>query len=197
MLRANSQGETRRFSAGSTRSPSARPGSRGVVASTAARQVALATVAGVLALAATAVAAPPMPAEGTASVRAGADSGLAFRPLAGPGDRFSVSNLTRSYERDLTLWSSRASGSARDLAWLDRHGRAMAGSASAGADSSDIDVVGATPVRDPTAMTPADKDAAQPPQPPVRVGVPSPVAVAGSLLGGLALLVQLIAKLAK
>jgi hypothetical protein len=46
-------------------------------------------------------------------------------------------------------------------------------------------------------MTPEEKAAALPPKPPISTAIPSPVAVAGSLVGGLAILVKLITALAK
>jgi len=136
-----------------------------------------------------------------AAASAPSDSGLAFRALSGSGDRFSVSDLTKAYERDLTTWTNTERTSALDLAWLDRHGVAATGSgaaaADAAADSSDLDVVDGASGRDPGTMTPQEKSAAEPPKPPVSVGIPSPVAIAGSLVGGLALLVKLITAIAR
>jgi hypothetical protein len=137
----------------------------------------------------------PTAAAAPRSRPAAPDSGLAFRPLGGPTDRFSVSDLTRTYERDLTIWSNAGRQPVLDLAWLDRYGGSTGGHAAI--DSSDIDVVGGAERREPTAMTPDERAAAEPPQPGVQVGIPSPVAVAGALLGGVAVLVKLIAALGR
>ena len=143
-----------------------------------------------------AMAAVPGP-HAVAAVPATRDSGLAFRPLRHSSDRFSVSDLTRLYERDLSVWTNVDRQPAGDLAWLDRHGSARPVRVAAHSDSSDLDVVEGAEGRDPTAMTRAEKEAAEPPKPPISTAIPSPIAVAGSLVGGLAILVKLIAALAK
>src|SRR5262245_60501491 len=61
------------------------------------------TALGVLFAGSTAGAAPVVATVPVAAVAA--DSALAFRPLQDGTDRFSVSALTRTYERDLTIWT--------------------------------------------------------------------------------------------
>jgi hypothetical protein len=133
-----------------------------------------------------------------AAVPAGRDSTLAFRPLSSATDRFSVSDLTRRYEHDLTSWSNPTAASTRDLAWLDRHGTAWPTPApTVGADTTDIDVVDEAAPGEHAEMTPAEKDAAEAPPPPAQVGIPDPISIGLPLIGGLALLVQMIVQMAK
>jgi hypothetical protein len=139
-----------------------------------------------------------VPAASGAAVPAGRDSALAFRPLSGATDRFSVSDLTRRYEHDLTPWSNPAAASARDLAWLDRHGTAWpTPPPTVEPDTTDIDVVDEAAPGQHAEMTPTEKDAAEAPPPPVQVAIPDVISAGLPIIGGLALLVKMIVEMAK
>ena len=162
-------------------------------------------VAGALLVIAVPASPVPLPAAHSPPVAAAipfatlvADStrGLPFLPAPGPGQRFSISSLTRHYERDLNVLTSpsaaaRERQATRDLAWLDRYA-----SRPTPPDTTNARRVDQTGNADAN-LTPAERKAAEPAKPPVHVGIPSPVAVAGSLAGGLVLLVKLIAGLAR
>ncbi len=117
---------------------------------------------------------------------------LGFRPAPHPGDIFGVSNLTVSYEQTIASFSNPTSRRNRDLAWLDRYGNQPPRVAET--DSSSIRLVDEAKRRA-TELTPTEKKALEPPAPPVHVGIPSPVAVGASLVGGIALLAKVIAAL--
>lgn len=123
---------------------------------------------------------------------------LPFLPAQHASDRFAVSKLTKTYEEPLIAFVSQASSrSPRTIEWLDAQARiAAAAAATARRDSSDVRVAtGAT--GDAASIPPEEKKALDPPKPPIAVGIPSPVAIAGSLAGGLVLLVKLIAALSR
>ena len=123
---------------------------------------------------------------------------LPFLPAQGATDRFAVSKLTKTYEEPLIAFESQASSrSPRTIEWLDAQARiAAAAAATARTDSSDVRVATAG-TGDAASIPPDEKKALEPPKPPIAVGIPSPVAIAGSLAGGLVLLVKLIAALSR
>ena len=133
----------------------------------------------------------PMPGT-TAESDSVVERRLGFRPAPHPGDLFSVSNLTISYEQSIASFSNTTSRQSRDLAWLDRYGNQRPRMAET--DSSNIRLVDEAK-RQATELTPTEKKTLEPPAPPVQVGIPSPVAVGASLLGGIALLAKVIAAL--
>lgn len=97
-----------------------------------------------------------------------------------------------SYEKTIASFSNVAAHQSRDLAWLDRYGDPRPKRVET--DSSNIHLVDEA-ARRATELTPDEKKALEPPSPPVQVGIPSPVAVGASLVGGIALLVKVIAAL--
>lgn len=144
----------------------------------------------VAALRVAAAAAEPAPAPGVEP--------LPFLPAQHAGDRFAVSQLTKTYEEPLIAFVSQASSrSPRTIEWLDAQARiAAAAAATARSDSSNVQLAtGGT--GDAASIPPEEKKALDPPKPPIAVGIPSPVAIAGSLAGGLVLLVKLIAALSR
>lgn len=123
---------------------------------------------------------------------------LPFLAAKNAQDRFAVSAFTKTYEEQLLIFASQStSRSPRTLEWLDHQARiAAAAAATAREDSSDVRVAtGGT--GDAATIPPEEKKALEPPKPPVSVGIPSPVAIAGSLAGGLVLLVKLLTALAR
>lgn len=123
---------------------------------------------------------------------------LPFAPPA-PGQAFAVSNLTRKYTRDIAAFlKPEAAARSFDLAQLEA---AAAGvhrlePRPAPADSADLNLT-EDPQRRTAEIPPEERDKLVPPTPGVKVGIPSPVATAGALLGGLGLLIKVISELAR
>ena len=116
---------------------------------------------------------------------------LPFRPISGPGDHFSASNLTITYENDSSLFLNVDAVSYLDLDELDRHGVPMYPE-----DADGRRRVWSDPDPSEVAeLTPEQKDAATPPTAGVQVGVPSYISVPGTLIGGAILLVQVLSQL--
>jgi hypothetical protein len=142
-------------------------------------------------------AAPVMPASvPLASLPPDSIAHLPFLAAPKSGQRFSISSLTRHYEHDLNMLTSPAAAATErdathDLEWLDRY--AANGAPADTTNAHRLDQLGRTEA----SMTPGERKAAEPPKPPVHVGIPSPVAIVGSFAGGLFLLAKLIAGLAR
>ena len=135
-----------------------------------------------------AVAAPPA---------AGSAAPLPFLAAKNARDRFAVSEFTKAYEEPLLVFASQSSSrSPRTLEWLDHQAEvAAAAAAAARNDSSDVRVATGGSGSAAT-IPPEEKKALEPAKPPLAVGIPSPVAIAGSLAGGLVLLVKLLTAMA-
>jgi hypothetical protein len=147
--------------------------------------------------AASGLAIPPQANATPAVPPAGAASRpLPFPVLREPGQSFAASELARAYSRDLLpLLNPEAARLSADLALLDRYGTAPPpGHTVAAADSSDIRLVDS---RRQGELTPEEKKQLEPPGPPLRTSIPSSVATSASLIGGLALLVKLLADMIK
>lgn len=127
-----------------------------------------------------------IPARATAATASGA---LPFRPLSSPTDRFAASNLTRAYEKDVSLFLN-SQGPRVDLAELDRHGYFPYGDRPY--DPEWKSLVESGEARRVAEMSPKEKDEVTPPTAGVQVGIPSAVAATGALIGGLALLVKIL-----
>lgn len=118
---------------------------------------------------------------------------LPFRPLSNPGDHFSASDLTIAYETDSSLFLNGAAYSYLDLDELDRHGLpryeedTADGSKRVRSESAPDDSV--------AELSPDEKDEAVPPPAGVQVGIPSYIAVPGTLIGGAALLAKVLSEL--
>lgn len=145
---------------------------------------------------------PPLAAEPEAALAAPDPAAVPAAPLPflaaeHAGDRFAVSEFTKTYDEPLVVFASQSSNrSPRTLDWLDHQARIAAAAAAAEKDSSNVRV--ATDDRGHAAtIPPEEKKALEPPKPPVSVGIPSPVAIATSLAGGLVLLVKLIAAMGR
>ncbi|MFQ5601126.1 MAG: hypothetical protein ACE5G2_11310 [Candidatus Krumholzibacteriia bacterium] len=132
-----------------------------------------------------------VPSQTTAPADSSRPISLPFRPLSGPGDRFSISRLTEPYETDLTPFLSLEGMSPVDLDVLDRHGYFPE-------FDVPVDSAGTHRLfreREPrrvAELTPEEKEELVPPQPGVTAGIPSAVAVTGTLLGGLGLLLKVL-----
>jgi hypothetical protein len=114
---------------------------------------------------------------------------LPFRPLGGPHDRFSASNLTVTYEKDPTLFLN-GSRPPIDLAQLDRYGHFPYGDVPL--DPNEKSLVGSPRPQSVADVSPQEKDELTPPTAGAHVGIPSAVAATGALLGGLAILVKIL-----
>ena len=139
-------------------------------------------------------------ATGTAYPRAAADSSatlraLPFPPITEPGQSFAASDLTRRYTKNVMPFLRPDLAPPTDLAQLDRAAERSEARA-AEADSSDVQLVDEQRRRA-GPLTPEEKNQLVPPKPGAYVGIPGPVAATGALLGGLALLIKLIAELAR
>ena len=106
-----------------------------------------------------------------------------------PDGRFVTSRLDRDHGRDPTPFLSGVIVSQLDLNVLDAHGRFPDGDVPA---DSTKKLVRRRPPQETAALSPEEKKAAAPPEPGVHAGIPSAVAVTGTLLGGLALLVKVL-----
>lgn len=135
------------------------------------------------------------PASSTSGAQA-APEALPFLAAEQASDRFAVSKLTKAYDEHLIVFASQSGGRGpRTIEWLDDQVRTAAAAAAAH-DSSDVRLV-TRGSGDAAEIPPEEKKRLEPPKPPVSVGIPSPVAIAGSLAGGLVLLVKLIAALSR
>ena len=126
---------------------------------------------------------------------------LPFSPSHSPEEPFAASELARLYTRNLgTFLGSEPHLSRADLRELDRYGAAPAptpAAARAAEDTGGTRVVEASGREAPPQLTPEEKARAKPPEAGAHVGIPSPVAATTALLGGLGLLVKLIADLVR
>jgi hypothetical protein len=134
-------------------------------------------------VAATAVPAPTAPSESTLA------SLPPIRLLVAPDGRFVTSQLVLDHGRDETPFLTGVIVPQLDLAELDAHGRFPDGDVPA---DSTKRLFRHRPPQDAAALSPEEKKAAVPPEPGVHAGIPSAVAVTGTLLGGLALLVKIL-----
>jgi len=138
----------------------------------------------------------PLP-EAAASVPAEpqpAPEALPFLAAENASDRFSVSKLTKVYDEYLIAFASQSSGRGpRTLEWLDEQARIAA---AADDESTDARVTTSGSGSAAT-IPPEEKKRLEPPKPPVSVGIPSPVAIFGSLAGGLILLAKVISGLSR
>lgn len=117
---------------------------------------------------------------------------LPFRTINDPSERFTVSSLTAPYERDLDRILDLEAKEPTDLAVLDEHGWFPMEDVPYRADSHDMFRQAAEAVsRDP--LTPEEEVAGESGTAGVQVGIPSPVAVTGSILGGLGVLASILA----
>ena len=122
---------------------------------------------------------------------------LPFLAAEHADDRFAVSGLTKTYDGHLVVFASQSSGRGpRTIEWLDEYSRRRAAAAAAARDRSNVQLTTAG-TGEAASIPPDEKKQLEPPKPPVSVGIPSPVAIAGSLAGGLVLLVKLIAALSR
>ncbi len=118
---------------------------------------------------------------------------LPFRPLDGPGDRFTASLLTATYAKDPSLLLNPQMAVYLDLDQLDRYGTQpppqarAAGSRRIWADPDATDPV--------AELSPEEKEDAIEPTAGVQVGIPSYISVPGTLIGGAALLVHVLREL--
>ena len=148
--------------------------------------------AGILVLAAL-FAAPPVAATAVPAPSALPESTLAALPpirlLVAPDGRFVTSRLALDHGRNETPFLSGTIVPQLDLAELDAHGRFPDGDVPA---DSTKRLFRHRPPQEAAALTPEEKKAAVPPEPGVHTGIPSAVAVTGTLLGGLALLVKIL-----
>lgn len=116
-----------------------------------------------------------------------AASELPFRPLTHPDDHFSASALTMAYEKDFSVFLSPDAASSLDLDELDRYRYAA---------SDTTKRVWSDPSPDEVAeLTPEEKDEVTTPTAGVQVGIPSYIAVPGTLIGGAVLLVKVLSEL--
>lgn len=123
---------------------------------------------------------------------------LPFLPAEEPGQSFTASRLTRTYERDVMQFVRPVRKSPpTQVAGLDALPAPAARPDTAAADSSDIRLTRAEQGRKPTELGPDEKAALNPPQAGAHVGIPGPVAATTALLGGFALLVKLISELVR
>jgi hypothetical protein len=138
------------------------------------------------------IAAKPIPAQ------APKDSlvSLPFLPATEPGQPFTASRLTRTYERDLMQFVRPVRRARPTEPGYDQVAVAPAAAAdTAAADSSDIRLTRARQGKGAAELTPAEKAAASPEKPGAHVGIPGPVAATSALVGGFVLLVKLISEL--
>jgi hypothetical protein len=136
-----------------------------------------------------------------APVETRSDSVLAlpFLPASEPGQTFTASRLTKTYNRDLMQFVRPVRRlPATEIAALDALPPArVAAPDSAVADSSDIRLTRNGQGKRPTELSPTEKAALAPEKPGAHVGIPGPVAATTALLGGFALLVKLISELVR
>lgn len=117
---------------------------------------------------------------------------LPFRTLEDSSDRFTVSLLTAPYERDLDRVLNVEEQQPTDLAVLDEHGWFPMDDVPYRTDTYDMFQQAADEVpQDP--LTPEEEVAEESGTAGVQVGIPSPVAVGGSILGGLGVLASIFA----
>ena len=117
---------------------------------------------------------------------------LPFRPLDDSSGRFTVSLLTAPYERDLDRVLNIKEQQPTDLAVLDEHGWFPMDDVPYRTDTYDMFQQAAAEVpQDP--LTPEEEVAGESGTAGVEVGIPSPVAVGGSILGGLGVLASILA----
>lgn len=128
----------------------------------------------------------PATASATASKRL-------FVPLRSEQDIFTPSILTKTYGPDRTFLFSRPEVRRFDLEQLDRWGHAptLAVPESAG-ETGRLEHESTPSVAE---LSEEEQRALQPPQAGVQVGIPSAAAATGAALGGIVLLVQVLAAL--
>jgi hypothetical protein len=117
---------------------------------------------------------------------------LPFRPLSDTADRFTVSILTAPYERDLDRILDIEEQQPTDLAVLDAHGWFPMDDVPYRTDTYDMFQQAADEVsQDP--LTPEQEVAGESATAGVQVGIPSPVAITGSILGDIGVLASILA----
>lgn len=125
---------------------------------------------------------------------------LPFLATTSVDEFFTASNLTRLYGKDLVRFMSPQTASARyDLAALDHYGTPSNPQwvpPPLTPDSS-ISLTDEQRRRHPSDMTPEDRAALKPPEAGVHVGIPSAVAATTAFVGGLALLVKILAEMVR
>jgi hypothetical protein len=116
---------------------------------------------------------------------------LPFLPAPRPDQPFAASELTKPYVKNFAplLKPRPRSTSIREV---ERY--AAAAYRDTSRDSSNVHLVDAAKHSE---LTPEEKAKAVPKKPGAHVGIPGPAAAAGALLGGLALLVKVIAALVR
>ena len=117
---------------------------------------------------------------------------LPFRPLSDANDHFSASNLTKTYEKDPSLFLNPSAPSWLDPDELDRYGVAPFSFAP---DGSTKRVWSHSFPDEVAKLSPEEKDEVTGPQAGVQVGIPSYISVPGTLLGGAILLVKVLSEL--
>ena len=121
-----------------------------------------------------------------------AANSLPFRTLKGSADRFTVSELTAPYERNLDRILDVEPAEPTDLAVLDAHGWFPMDDIPYRPDTHDMLRQAADEIsKDP--LTPEEKVAEESGTAGVNVGIPSPVAVTGTILGGIGVLASILA----
>jgi hypothetical protein len=122
---------------------------------------------------------------------------LPFLPASEPGQAFTASRLTKTYERNLMQFVRPVRRSRpTELEGLDQLAAAPpAAPDTTAADSSDIRLTRARQGKGAAELTPDEKTAHAPEKPGAHVGIPSPVAATSALVGGFVLLVKLISEL--
>lgn len=117
---------------------------------------------------------------------------LPFRALEDSADRFTVSELTAPYERNLDQILDVEEAQPTDLAVLDAHGWFPMDDVPYRTDTYDMLREAADEVsQDP--LTPEEEVAEESGTAGVQVGIPSPVAVTGTILGGIGVLASILA----
>ena len=115
---------------------------------------------------------------------------LPFRSLDDTG-RFTVSELTAPYERDLDRILDTKEKQPTDLAVLDEHGWFPMDDVPYRTDTYDMFQQAADEVPQ-DQLTPEEEVAGESGTAGVQVGIPSPAAVTGSILGGLGVLASIL-----
>lgn len=134
--------------------------------------------------------ATPIPPEVTTTPAVDSGTALPFMLAVGGDGTLAASPLTRDYGRDATPFLLATRLAHLDPDELDLHGRFPFWDVPE--DSTTKQVVSQESPGQAQQLPDEEKQALEPPQPGVSVGIPSPVAVAGTLLTGLALLVKFL-----